>query len=200
MIVRTSLRRTSSASRRSRTTTARRQRQPGRRRERDARPSSSPRSRRPAARPTATGRSTRSTTRTAASQAGTSASASSSEPTGASRSSPARGALDDARRGRRRPERPRALVSPGRVAPTNSAWTRAASRSRPSSPTTASKLFVIVNHFNSKGGDQGLFGPVAAAGPVLRGAAERAGDPARRLRRATSSGPIRPRSRGRSAI
>ena len=45
------------------------------------------------------------------------------------------------------------------------------------------KLFVIVNHFNSKGGDQPLFGP--SQPPVLthRGAAEPAGDAPRRLRR-----------------
>ena len=116
-------------------------------------------------------RSTRSTTRTVARRAGTSASASSTEPTAASLRRRHEGRLDDARRGRRRPDRPRAEVNPGRVAPTNSAWNASRKPLAAEFSYHGHKLFVIVNHFNSKGGDQGLFGP--SQPPVLSSEVQR---------------------------
>ena len=97
--------------------------------------------------------------RTAASPAATSASASSSAPTAASRSSTAPA-------GRRRP---RPGWSPARPAP--SCRSARAGSIRPTRRSTNSRkplagefrwrgqtVFVIVNHFNSKGGDDPLFG------------------------------------------
>jgi predicted extracellular nuclease len=57
-----------------------------------------------------------------------------------------------------RPSGPRLSFSPGRVAPDNPAW--AASRKPLAGEFKAfgKTLFVIANHFNSKGGDQPLFG------------------------------------------
>ena len=50
-------------------------------------------------------------------------------------------------------------MSPGRVAPTNTAWNASRKPLAAEFTYNGHKLFVIVNHFNSKGGDQGLFGP-----------------------------------------
>ena len=61
--------------------------------------------------------------------------------------------------------------------------TTAASRWPASSPSTASTLFVIANHFNSKGGDQPLFGRFQPPTRAQRGAAA----PAGHGRRTTSS-------------
>ena len=63
------------------------------------------------------------------------------------------------------PDGPQLSASPGRVAPTDSAWN--ASRKPLAAEFTyqGHKLFVVVNHFNSKGGDQPLFGP--SQPPVL---------------------------------
>jgi predicted extracellular nuclease len=57
-----------------------------------------------------------------------------------------------------RPSGPRLSFSPGRVDPGNPAW--AASRKPLAGEFKAygKTLFVIANHFNSKGGDQPLFG------------------------------------------
>ena len=108
---------------------------------------------------------------------------------------PAGRRLDDAGRGRRRPDGPAAVRS-ARAASTRPTRpsTPAASRWRPSSPSTASTLFVIANHFNSKGGDQPLFGRFQPPVRSVRGPAAPAGDAGRRLRRATSSRPIRRRT------
>ena len=78
-----------------------------------------------------------------------------------------------------RPERP-ASCPPARAGSTRRTprGTRAASRWRPSSPTTATQLFVIANHFNSKGGDQPLFGRFQPPIAQLGGAAAPAGDAA----------------------
>jgi uncharacterized protein len=57
------------------------------------------------------------------------------------------------------PNGPELSASPGRVAPGNTAWN--ASRKPLAADFTYNEhtLFVIVNHFKSKNGDQGLFGP-----------------------------------------
>jgi uncharacterized protein len=57
-----------------------------------------------------------------------------------------------------RPSAPRLSFSPGRVDPGNSAWAASASRSQASSKAYGKTLFVVASHFNSKGGDQPLFG------------------------------------------
>ena len=104
-------------------------------------------------------RSTRSTTRTGANPAATSGSASCSAPTAASSSSTAPVAT------RRR----RSVVPPERAGPSSRQprprrarqcrrSPTAASRWPASSRSTAETLFVIANHFNSKGGDDPLFG------------------------------------------
>ena len=100
--------------------------------------------------------------------------------------------LDDAGRGRRRaragPSSPR---SPGRVAPGDAAWNASRKPLAAEFTYNGHKLFVIANHFNSKGGDQGLFGPQQP--PVLSSEVQRnaAGDAARRRSSATSSRLIR---------
>ncbi len=53
---------------------------------------------------------------------------------------------------------PQLSASPGRVAPTNSAWNASRKPLAAEFTYNGHKLFVIVNHFNSKGGDQPLFG------------------------------------------
>ena len=57
------------------------------------------------------------------------------------------------------PEGPQLSISPGRIAPANEAWTSSRKPLAAEFTYNGHKLFVIVNHFNSKGGDQGLFGP-----------------------------------------
>ena len=57
------------------------------------------------------------------------------------------------------PNGPELSLNPGRVAPTNSAWNSSRKPLAAEFTYKGHKLFVIVNHFNSKGGDQGLFGP-----------------------------------------
>jgi hypothetical protein len=79
--------------------------------------------------------------------------------------------LDNPGLGRRGPERPELSASPGRVAPGNTAWN--ASRKPLAAEFTYNEhtLFVIVNHFKSKNGDQGLFGPQQP--PVLSSEVQR---------------------------
>ena len=81
------------------------------------------------------------------------------------------------------PNGPELSVSPGRVAPADAAWNASRKPLAAEFTYNGHKLFVIVNHFNSKGGDQGLFGPQQP--PVLSSEVQRnaAGDAARRLRR-----------------
>jgi endonuclease/exonuclease/phosphatase family metal-dependent hydrolase len=69
------------------------------------------------------------------------------------------------------PNGPELSASPGRVAPGDPAWN--ASRKPLAAEFTyhGHKLFVITNHFNSKGGDQGLFGPQQP--PVLSSEVQR---------------------------
>jgi len=57
------------------------------------------------------------------------------------------------------PNGPELSASPGRVAPTDPAWNASRKPLAAEFTYNGHKLFVIVNHFNSKGGDQGLFGP-----------------------------------------
>ena len=57
------------------------------------------------------------------------------------------------------PNGPELSASPGRVAPGDSAWNASRKPLAAEFTYNGHKLFVIVNHFNSKGGDQGLFGP-----------------------------------------
>ena len=57
------------------------------------------------------------------------------------------------------PSGPQLSVSPGRIAPADEAWTASRKPLAAEFTYNGHKLFVIVNHFNSKGGDQGLFGP-----------------------------------------
>ena len=57
------------------------------------------------------------------------------------------------------PAGPQLSVSPGRIEPTNSAWNASRKPLVGEFTYNGHKLFVIVNHFNSKGGDQLLFGP-----------------------------------------
>ena len=54
---------------------------------------------------------------------------------------------------------PELSLSPGRVEPGNSAWNASRKPLAAEFTYNGHKLFVITNHFNSKGGDQGLFGP-----------------------------------------
>ena len=69
------------------------------------------------------------------------------------------------------PNGPELSVSPGRVAPTNTAWNSSRKPLAAEFTYNGHKLFVIVNHFNSKGGDQGLFGP--SQPPVLSSEVQR---------------------------
>ena len=69
------------------------------------------------------------------------------------------GDVDERRRRRRRPGRPAADVQPGPHRPDRTRpSTPAASRWPASSLFNGQTLFVIANHFNSKGGDEPLFG------------------------------------------
>ena len=92
------------------------------------------------------------------------------------------------------PQGPVLSASPGRIAPTSSAWASSRKPLVGEFNYNGHKLFVIVNHFNSKGGDQLLFGPWQPPTFTLGGAAEPAGDARRRLRRATSLRPTRRRT------
>ena len=64
------------------------------------------------------------------------------------------------------PNGPELSASPGRVAPGNTAWNSSRKPLAAEFTYHGHKLFVIANHFNSKGGDQGLFGPQQP--PVLQ--------------------------------
>jgi predicted extracellular nuclease len=56
------------------------------------------------------------------------------------------------------PSGPRLSASPGRVDPANAAWTASRKPLAGEFRMRGKKVFVIVNHFNSKGGDEPLFG------------------------------------------
>jgi hypothetical protein len=56
------------------------------------------------------------------------------------------------------PSGPQLSYSPGRVAPTNSAWANSRKPLAGEFRMHGKKVFVIANHFNSKGGDHPLFG------------------------------------------
>jgi uncharacterized protein len=56
------------------------------------------------------------------------------------------------------PSGPRLSLSPGRVAPTDAAFTDSRKPLAGEFRMRGRKVFVVVNHFNSKGGDQPLFG------------------------------------------
>ena len=90
-------------------------------------------------------------------------------------------------------------ASPGRVAPGEPAWNASRKPLAAEFTYNGHKLFVITNHFNSKGGDQGLFGPQQP--PVLSSEVQRepAGDAARQRSSATSSRLIRARTSRSSA-
>jgi len=57
-----------------------------------------------------------------------------------------------------RPSGPQLSFSPGRIDPTNAAWTTSRKPLAGEFRMRGKKVFVIVNHFNSKGSDQPLFG------------------------------------------
>ena len=128
-------------------------------------------------------------TRTAASRAATSARASCSAPTAGWRSSTARAArrptptaVADAQRA------PQLTFSPGRIDPTNPAFDD--SRKPLAGEFTydgQDRCSWSRNHFNSKGGDDPLFGRFQPPVRGQRGPAAPAGDDRQRLRRATSS-------------
>ena len=69
------------------------------------------------------------------------------------------------------PNGPELSASPGRVAPGEPAWNASRKPLAAEFTYNGHKLFVIVNHFNSKGGDQGLFGPQQP--PVLSSEVQR---------------------------
>jgi predicted extracellular nuclease len=69
------------------------------------------------------------------------------------------------------PNGPELSASPGRVAPGNTAWNASRKPLAAEFTYNGHKLFLIVNHFNSKGGDQGLFGPQQP--PVLSSEVQR---------------------------
>ena len=71
--------------------------------------------------------------------------------------------------------RPQLSFSPGRIDPTNAAWTDSRKPLAGEFRLRGRTVFVIANHFVSKGGDDPLFGPVPAAG-ALAGPAGPAGD------------------------
>ena len=77
----------------------------------------------------------------------------------ASHSSTAGRRLDNPGLGRRGPNGPELSASPGRVAPRNTAWNASRKPLAAEFTYNGHTLFVIVNHFKSKDGDQGLFGP-----------------------------------------
>ena len=192
----TSRRRISSRSRRFRTTTAR---PTPRSRIHPSRSPPSPRPFRPPAGrsgPTG-GRSIPSTTRTAASRAGTSGSRSCSGPTAASSSSTGRAE-------RRRPRR-RCWGVEGRrgFRPARAGSSQDAAFTNSRKPLAGEfryrgeTLFVVANHFNSKGGDQPLFGrfqPPTRSSEVQRHAQAAIVE---RLRRRSSGVTSRERDRAR---
>jgi predicted extracellular nuclease len=66
---------------------------------------------------------------------------------------------------------PSLAYSPGRIAPTDTAWSSSRKPLAAELTWQGSRIFVIANHFNSKGGDQPLFGhfqPPAASSETQR--------------------------------
>ena len=146
----------------------------------------------------ATARSTRSTTRTAASRAATSASVFLFRTDRGLAFVDAPGGDVDDRERRDAGAAHAAAYSPGRIDPTNTAWNSSRKPLAGEFTYNGQKLFVIANHFNSKGGDDPLFGRFQPPVRASRGAAAPAGDD----RRATSSRQILaadPNAQGRRA-
>ena len=117
-----------------------------------------PRSATPAVRRTYARGSTRPTAPTAASRAATSARSSCSARPRRSPSSTARAAPRRAHRRLHAGAPAHLTASPGRINPTKPPWASSASRWWASSPSEGATVFVIANHFASKGGDDPLFG------------------------------------------
>ena len=69
------------------------------------------------------------------------------------------------------PSGPQLSASPGRVDPTNPAWTTSRKPLAAEFTVAGETFFVIANHFNSKGGDQPLFGRTQP--PVLSSEVQR---------------------------
>ena len=126
-------------------------------------------------------RSTRSTTRTAASPAATSASASCSAPTAGCRSSTGRAARSTTAVTVQ--PRPAAVVQPGPDRPDQRGLEREPQAAGGGVHFRGKHLFVIANHFNSKGGDDPLMGRFQPPVPVDEPPAPPAGDAGARLRR-----------------
>src|SRR5262249_41823727 len=63
-------------------------------------------------------------------------------------------------------------LSPGRIDPNNAAWTTSRKPLAATFDFNGRRVLVIVNHFNSKGGDEPLFGRFQP--PVLGSAVQRA--------------------------
>jgi len=105
-----------------------------------------------------TARLIRSMTRMAAPRAAIFARASCSAPTGASRSSNTRWNLHKCKFGERDRKRHRAGIQSGSCGPNNAAFTDSRKPLAAEFTFKGDKVFVIANHFNSKSGDQPLFG------------------------------------------
>ena len=73
--------------------------------------------------------------------------------------------------------------SPGRIDPTNPAFNTSRKPLAGEFMYHSGRLFVIANHFNSKGGDEPLFGRFQPPTRSSRGAAPPAGADRQRLRR-----------------
>ena len=82
---------------------------------------------------------------------------------------------------------PALTLSPGRIDPANPVWTTSRKPLAGEFRFRGKPVFVIANHFNSKGGDQNADGRFQFPAAVLDGAARRPGPGRPRLRRATSS-------------
>ena len=92
----------------------------------------------------------------------------------------------------------RLTLSPGRVDPTNDVFDNSRKPLAGEFRYRGKPLFVVGNHFNSKGGDDPLFGRFQAPRRSERGRAARAGGGAQRLRaRHPRPRPARPRGRAR---
>ncbi len=81
------------------------------------------------------------------------------------------------------PGGPQLLYSPGRIDPTNPAFTSSRKPLAGEFEFRGETFFVIGNHFNSKGGDDPLFGRFQPPDPPDGGAAAPAGCDRERLRR-----------------
>ena len=82
---------------------------------------------------------------------------------------------------------PALTLSPGRIDPANPVWTTSRKPLAGEFRFHGDTVFVIANHFNSKGGDQNADGRFQFPAAVLDGAARRPGPGRPRLRRGRSS-------------